>query len=49
MPCTTIPVFYSTTCKKNWTAVKDSSQWGFRAYNSPFCVRGGVMGLLNTP
>jgi len=33
---------------KDWTAVEDSSQWGFRAYNSPYCIRA-VMGFLNAP
>ena len=40
-----IPVFYSTSCE-DWTAVEDSSWWGFKAYNSPFCIRGAVMGFL---
>jgi len=26
-----------------------SSQWGFRAFNSPFCTRSAVMGFLNNP
>ena len=44
-PCTTIPVFNSTSCE-DWTAVEDSSWWGFKAYNSPFCIRGAVIGFL---
>ena len=46
-PCTTIPVFYSTSCE-DWTVVEDFSQCGFRAYNSPFCISGAVIGFHNT-
>jgi len=46
--CTRIPVFYSTSCE-DWTAVEDFSQYGFKAYNSPFCIRGAVMGFLKIP
>jgi len=38
-------VLYSTSCE-DWTAVEDSSQWGFRAYTSPFCIRGAVMTFI---
>ena len=44
MPCTKITVFYSTSCE-DWTAVEDSSHWGFKVCNSPFCIRGAVMGF----
>jgi len=35
------------TSYEDWTAVEDFSQWGFRAYNSPFCPRCAVMGFLS--
>ena len=37
--------FYSTSCE-DWTAVEDSSQESFKAQNSPFCIRGAVMGYV---
>ena len=40
--------FYSTSCE-DWTAVDHSFSWGFKAYNSPFCIRGAVMGFLKIP
>ena len=27
------------------TGLEDSYQGGFKAYNSPFCIRGAVMGF----
>ena len=47
-----LQVFYFFLLDQNcedWTAVEDSSQWVFSAYNSPFCIRGAVMGFLNAP
>ena len=41
-PCTTIPVFYSTS-SEDCTAVEDFSQWGFKAYNSPSCLRKSLV------
>ncbi len=29
----------------DWTAMEDSSQENFQAHNSPFCIRGAVMGF----
>ena len=43
-PYTTIPVVYSTNCE-DWTVVEDSSQWGFKPYNSPFCIRAALLGF----
>jgi len=40
-----IVVFHLTSCE-DWTAVEDSFEWGFKAYNSPFSIRGSVMGFL---
>jgi len=48
-PCTALPVFYSTSCE-DWTAVQeDSSQWDFKAYTSPFCIKRTVMDFLKIP
>ena len=44
MPCTKITVFNSTSCE-DWTPVEDSSHWGFKVCNSPFCIRGAVTGF----
>ena len=41
--------FYSASFE-DWTRVEDSSQWGFKAYNSLFCIRGAAMGFpQNSP
>ena len=37
--------FFPTSCV-DWTAVEDSSQLGFRAYNSQFSIRGAVIVFL---
>ena len=41
-PCTMILVFYSASCV-DWSTVEDSTWWGFKASNSPFCKSGAVM------
>ena len=34
------------TSYEDWTALEDSSQWDFKAYNTPFHIRGAVMSFL---
>jgi len=30
----------------DWSTVEDFTWWGFKAYNSPFCISGSAMGSL---
>ena len=41
-PCTMILVFYLASCV-DWSTVKDSTWWGFKASNSPFCKSRAAM------
>ena len=40
--------FYSADFE-DWTAVEDSSWWGFKAFNSPFCYKIAVVDFLKIP
>ena len=38
--------FYLASCE-DWTTFVDSTWWCFKAFNSPFCISGAVMGFLS--
>ena len=41
-------VFLHSAGCVDWSSVEDSTSWGFKASNAPFCISGAVMGFLNS-